>query len=119
MENEIKKPHGGRRPGSGRKPGTQNRVTRTIKSAIERAFTTLQRDPKAKLTAWARQNPTEFYKLAARLLPQEVRSQVQFANCDVSGFTDDELGLIAAGKATDELLTRLIASSRGTSSSRA
>lgn len=112
-------PRGGFRPGAGRKPGAQNRVTRTIKNTIESVFIKLQRDPTVNLRAWAKSNPTEFYKLAARLIPQEVKSQVQFSNVDVSGFTDDELALIAAGRATDDLLTRLIASARGTSSSRA
>lgn len=61
----------GRKTG-GRTKGVPNKFTRSVKEAMEAAFSRLQRDPKAKLTAWAKQNPTEFYKLAAKLIPQQV-----------------------------------------------
>lgn len=57
----------------GRKAGTPNRVTRTVREALEAAFRTIQKDPKVKLTVWAKANPTEFYKLAARLIPHDVK----------------------------------------------
>jgi len=109
---------GGKRPGSGRKPGTPNKITHTIRSAIENAFTNLQGDPKACLHAWGKANPTEFYRLAARLISHEVKNEVQFSNVDVSNFTDDELVAIAAGKVTNEVITRLIAFTPGMSRSK-
>lgn len=108
-----------KRAGAGRPKGSKNKVSKTIKAAFERAFTTLQRDPKARLAVWARANPTDFYKLASKLIPQEVKSEVNFINADVTMFTDDELAVIAAGQATNELITRLAASARSSSSSRA
>lgn len=66
-------PVGGKRPGAGRPKGSQNKLTRSVREALETAFHRLQKDPKAKLSKWARENPTEFYKLAARLIPHDVK----------------------------------------------
>ena len=54
-----------------------NKLTRTIKEAFERAFHHLQgaKGP-AQLEEWARANPTEFYRLAARLIPTEIKADV-------------------------------------------
>jgi hypothetical protein len=49
-----------------------NKVTRTVREAFERAFLMLQRNDVASLEHWAERNPTEFYKLAARLIPAEM-----------------------------------------------
>jgi len=56
----------------GRPKGSPNRVTRTVREAFERAFLRLQTSPRAALHEWAVRNPTEFYKLAARLIPAEM-----------------------------------------------
>lgn len=55
----------------GRRKGTPNRFTGKIRNAIESAFDKLQRDPVARLVTWAKKNPSDFYKLAARLIPSE------------------------------------------------
>jgi len=67
---------GGSRPGErrgGRKKGTPNKAA-SIRAAFEQAFAALQKDEKKPhhLRAWAEANPTEFYKLAARLIPTEI-----------------------------------------------
>lgn len=56
----------------GRQKGTPNRVTATAKEAMQLAFEGL--GGVDALTAWARKNQTDFYKLYARLIPiqQEV-----------------------------------------------
>lgn len=51
----------------GRAPGTTNKVTRAFREAVTVAFDEM--DGTAGLVAWARENRTEFYKLAARLVP--------------------------------------------------
>lgn len=54
----------------GRKPGQKNRFTTSIKDAFKEAF---QRMGSADgLYHWAKDNPTEFYRLIARLIPNEV-----------------------------------------------
>ena len=64
----------GRKKGStktgGRKAGTPNKLTSTIKSAFKDAFDEL--GGVHALVGWARQNETEFYKLASKLIPIQV-----------------------------------------------
>jgi hypothetical protein len=60
----------------GRKAGTPNKLTRTVKEAFEEAFNALQEQPGVKLGEWGKANPTEFYKLAARLIPAEINAKV-------------------------------------------
>lgn len=40
-------------------------------------FNDLQEHPTAKLAAWAEKEPTEFYKIAAKLIPTEVTTTVK------------------------------------------
>jgi hypothetical protein len=70
----------GSRPGErrgGRQKGTPNKLP-TIRAAFEGAFHALQKQPDKPhaLSTWARDNPTEFYKLAARLIPNEIVGDV-------------------------------------------
>jgi hypothetical protein len=65
----------GRKTG-GRQPGSPNKVTKTVKEAFEAAFRTAQELPGLKLDDWAQANPTEFYKVCAKLIPSEIKGQV-------------------------------------------
>lgn len=67
---------GGKRQGAGRPKGVQNKLTRTVKEAFEQAFAALQEQKEVKLEDWGKANPTEFYKLAARLIPAEINAKV-------------------------------------------
>ena len=67
----------GRKTG-GRQPGSPNRVTRTVKEAFEAVFRDMQADatkPYA-LANWAQMQPDEFYKLAAKLIPTDIKASV-------------------------------------------
>ncbi len=55
--------------GNGRPKGAKNKLTKSAKDAFQHAFDTLG-GPDA-LTAWAAANPSDFYKLYARLIPTE------------------------------------------------
>ena len=57
-------------PGPGRPKGMQNKVTTAAKEAFRLAFEKMG-GPDA-LAAWAAENPTEFYKLYAKLIPIDV-----------------------------------------------
>lgn len=59
----------GRKTG-GRSKGTPNKLTRAFKTAVMLAFQDIGGDP--AFSKWAKANPTEFYKIAARLIPHEV-----------------------------------------------
>jgi len=50
----------------------QGKLNRTVKETVLAVFNELQSDPKVKLSAWAKVEPTEFYKIAAKLIPTEV-----------------------------------------------
>ena len=54
----------------GRTPGTLNKTTKSAREAFSLAFEAIQR-PGTSLSEWAALNPTEFYKLYARLIPVE------------------------------------------------
>lgn len=58
----------GRKTG-GRKPGSMNKTTATVKAALTEAFERLGGVP--ALQRWAKSEPTEFYKLWAKMLPVE------------------------------------------------
>lgn len=67
---------GEKRPKQGRPKGTANKFTRTVKDAVQAAFDSLQTDKKANLEAWGRENPTDFYRIAAKLIPAAVEAKV-------------------------------------------
>lgn len=64
---------GKRRPpnaGKGRKKGVPNKLTQDAKLAMEMAFAGI--GGVSALTAWAKEQPTEFYKIWSRLIPKDV-----------------------------------------------
>lgn len=60
----------------GRKTGSINKLTKTVKERVLEVFNELQSDPKANMINWAKEEPTEFYKIAAKLIPTEVSANV-------------------------------------------
>lgn len=67
---------GEKKPNQGKRgPG---KVTLTVKQAFEAVFKDLQKDPKQPyhLAAWAQTDPQEFYKLAAKLIPSEIKGDL-------------------------------------------
>lgn len=54
----------------GRKKGTPNKITKAFREAVLTVFGDLGGE--AHLLKWAKDNPTEFYKIAARLIPTEL-----------------------------------------------
>lgn len=65
----------GHKKSGGRKKGSQNKFTKTVKSVFSNVFHDLQNDPEAKLSVWAKENTTEFYKLATKLIPTELTGE--------------------------------------------
>lgn len=77
----------GRKTG-GRLSGTPNKLTATVKEAFEIAFAQLQDHPTANLAKWAGENPTEFYKIASKLIPAQVNANVQGTINLINEFAD-------------------------------
>lgn len=71
----------------GRKRGSLNKTTVSVKQVFEEAFDGLG-GTKA-LVKWAKAEPTEFYKLYAKLIPQDINAK--------HGLTDSLAALIKNG----------------------
>jgi hypothetical protein len=79
----------------GRPKGATNVATREIKQAFHEAF--FERGGVKALLKWADENPTDFYRLAARLIPVELAGTIAHTHKAAQDMTDDELARIAAG----------------------
>lgn len=60
---------------NGRPKGVPNKFTSSVKEAFAEAFGTLGGAP--ALAKWGKENPTDFYKLASKLIPAEVNAAVE------------------------------------------
>lgn len=60
----------------GKPKGTLNTLTRTVKERVLDTFNELQADKQTSLTGWAKIELTEFYKIAAKLIPADINSTV-------------------------------------------
>lgn len=56
----------------GKPKGAVNKNSKLVKDVFAEVFTALQDGGQADLEMWARQNTTEFYKLASRLIPKQI-----------------------------------------------
>jgi hypothetical protein len=61
---------------NGKPKGAMNSITRTVKERVLDVFMELQSDPKANLLEWAKEETTEFYKIAAKLIPTELNANI-------------------------------------------
>ncbi len=62
---------------AGRKEGSVNKLTKTVKERVLEVFNELQEDPTANMLSWAKEEPTEFYKIAAKLIPADINAKVE------------------------------------------
>ena len=62
-----------RRKTGGRKRGTPNKITTAFKDAVRIVYDDL--GGHSAFTEWARENPGDFYKICARLIPGEIASR--------------------------------------------
>jgi hypothetical protein len=60
----------------GKPKGALNKATKTVKDAFTEAFGKLQLKKGVNLADWGKENPTEFYKLCTKLIPQAVDATV-------------------------------------------
>lgn len=61
---------------AGRKEGSVNILTKTVKERVLEVFNELQEDPTANMLSWAKEEPTEFYKIASKLIPADINAKV-------------------------------------------
>ena len=62
---------------SGKPKGSHNKLTKSVKEAFEIAFNELQSDKNANLATWAKENTTDFYRLAAKLIPTDIKADIE------------------------------------------
>jgi predicted transcriptional regulator len=63
----------------GRPKGVTNKLTRSVKEVFQAAFDEMQQTKHANLLTWGKENPNEFYRLTAKLIPaaMEVKADIQ------------------------------------------
>lgn len=61
----------------GKPKGTVNHLTKTVKETVLAVFQELQGDPKNNLKAFAEKYPRDFYNIAAKLIPQDLKATVK------------------------------------------
>lgn len=78
----------------GKPKGAVSKTTKLVKEVFAEAFTELQSDKEVKLAAWGKKNPTEFYKLASKLIPIQLagdpENPISFTLRGALGFEDDK-----------------------------
>lgn len=84
----------------GRKAGTPNKIPKQVKDVFFETFTALQEDKDSNLTAWAKDNKTEFYKLSSKLLPIQLAGDPEnpLAVNMAEGMTFEQLYQLKYGK---------------------
>jgi hypothetical protein len=63
----------------GRKKGSLNVTSRSMKETVISTLEWLQSQPRSNMRAWAYENPTQFYQIAAKLIPTEVSASVEIS----------------------------------------
>lgn len=66
----------------GKPKGAICKTTRLVKDVFAEVFSDLQNDPNVKLSEWAKKEPTEFYKLASKLIPTQVNANINASLSD-------------------------------------
>ena len=59
----------------GRRPGSVNRFTGTFRDAVQTVYNGL--GGHAAFGKWAKSNPTEYYRIASKLIPLEIKGGVK------------------------------------------
>jgi Family of unknown function (DUF5681) len=77
----------------GKPKGTPNKLTRTVKETVLAVFDDLQQDPKANLLSWGKGNPTEFYKIAAKLIPTEIAAKVEINKPIIIDWSENKIDI--------------------------
>lgn len=62
----------------GSRKGIPNKNAKSVRDVFAEVFHNMQQG-KNSLTEWAEKEPTDFYKLASKLLPQTVQSEMNIA----------------------------------------
>lgn len=67
----------------GRQKGAKNRLTANVKETVLAVFNQLQGDEKHNLRAFAEKHPRDFYAIAAKLIPTEIKGDVKVTKVEL------------------------------------
>lgn len=73
----------------GRQKGVPNKHTREFKELLQQTMMELQEDKRANLLTWAKENTTEFYKIASKLIPTEMKNDVTLTDNTIKVIYED------------------------------
>lgn len=68
----------------GKPLGATNKLTKTVKETVLAVFNELQDDPKNSLLAFAQKHPRDFYNIAAKLIPTDIKATIETENVKVN-----------------------------------
>jgi hypothetical protein len=70
----------------GRTAGTENKTTASMKQCVQSTLEWLQTQPRVNMREWAKENPTEFYKISSKLIPTELNANVEIVKAELPEF---------------------------------
>lgn len=73
---------GGVRPGAGRPEGSQNKLTASFKELVQKTFQQLE-DEGDGMHKWAKENKSDFYKIASKLIPTEMALKADITQIEI------------------------------------
>jgi len=82
----------------GKPKGAVTKSTKLVKEVFAEVFAALQDGGPASLENWAKEQPTEFYKLASKLIPTQISGdpdQPLEIKTDLSKLSTEELSALA------------------------
>lgn len=63
----------------GRPKGAVNKLTKTVRDVVQDTFDELQEDKRYSLKAFAKEYTKEFYQIAAKLIPTNIKAELSTA----------------------------------------
>jgi len=77
----------------GREKGSVNHLTKqmkTVKETVLKVFNELQQDPETDLIHFAKEYPRDFHQIAAKLIPTEIKGEVEVAIKKMPSWINEE-----------------------------
>ncbi len=65
----------GNNEGKGRPKGSENKVTKQFKDLLAETYQALEEKKGHGLQVWAEKHPTDFYRICAKLVPQQITGE--------------------------------------------
>ena len=92
---------------NGRPKGSPNKLTKTVRGTVLSTFNKLQEDKEHNLEAFAKKYPRDFYTIASKLIPTEIRGTINTSDeIDYSKLSDAALDEIINASIKDESESR-------------